>query len=93
MAKMTKDDWQLVRQAVNHAINERESYKGSFNEMHPDDQLRKDAVSRCDDFIERAEAFCLKHFGQNSAVKKREEMAKIKSTSIFEMDFKNDRGN
>ena len=83
MARMTKADWQLVWEAVNHAITERDSFRDA---MRGEGNECQEQIDRCDRFIERAEAFCQKHFGQQSAVSaENARYAAAPNISIFEL--------
>ena len=87
MARISKADWQLVREALNHAIAERESLRESL--AGSTDLVDQQTGWRCENFIERAEAFSLKHFGKPSDFKlSNDRFSAMPTVSIFELGFR-----
>ncbi len=87
MPRMTKADWQLVREAINHALEERDGYRDAHTAADGSALVGyEDTVARCDSFNLRAEAFCQKHFGQPSAFKQdNDRLAAMPTISIFKL--------
>lgn len=82
MARLSKADWQLIREALNHAVEERDSYRDSVAGSNDESDIA--SAKRCDDFIRRAEAFSQKHFGKATDVRiANDRLAALPSVSIF----------
>lgn len=77
--RLTDADWQTIRQALNHAIEERESYADAvFN----DPVHHKRAVNACKKF----EALHVKMFGEPSSVAKQAAADAVAPTiSLFDL--------
>jgi hypothetical protein len=87
MPRITKAEWQLIWEAMSHAIDERESFRECCTPSHGDitDEARA-VMKSCDDFIEKADKFCVKHFGQKShSTQWREKMDATPRISIFKI--------
>ncbi len=87
MAKMSKADWQIVWQAMNHAIDERESFLNAYANCSQTDQDVIAIRKRCEKFITEANSFCEKHFGQKSSVtQEAERLSKLPTVSAFTVE-------
>lgn len=62
MPRLTKADWQLIREALNYALEDRSSYRDAWR--HVRDEEGKQVRADCDDFKNRVEAFSKKHLGK-----------------------------
>ncbi len=62
MPRLNKADWQLIREALNFALEDRASYRDAWAGLA--DSEAKKVRADCDDFKKRAEAFSQKHFSK-----------------------------
>ena len=84
MGKLSKADWKIVSQAMNHAIDEREALLDAYASCS---DLDEDVIAirkRCEKFITEANSFCEKHFGQKSGTtQEAERLSKLTTVCAF----------
>ena len=84
MARLTKADWQLIREALNYALEDRASYREAWSGVRDDEG--KAVQADCDDLKKRVEAFSQKHLGKATDYKIRnDELAAMPLVSIHDL--------